>query len=29
MYCVFNDARPFMVERVEGDDQLSSCLGAN
>lgn len=29
MCCVFNDARPFMVERVEGDDQLSSCLGAN
>lgn len=29
MCFVFNDAKPFMVERVEGDDQLSFCLGAN
>lgn len=29
MCFIFNDAKPFMVERVEGDDQLSFCLGAN
>lgn len=29
MCFVFNDAKPFMVERVEGDDQLLFCLGAN
>lgn len=29
MYLVSDVAKPFMVERVEGDDQLSSCLGAN
>lgn len=29
VFFVFNDAEPFMLERVEGDDQLSFCLGAN
>lgn len=29
MCFAFNDAKPFMVERVEGDDQLSFCRGAN
>lgn len=29
MCFAFNDAKPFMVERVEGDDQLSFSLGAN
>lgn len=29
MCFAFNDAKPFMVEGVEGDDQLSFCRGAN
>lgn len=29
VFLFFNDAESFMLERVEGDDQLSFCLGAN